>query len=81
MSTHRKAYRFRMRPTEEQEQVLNRMAGARRWVYNWALSRRREHYKTFGKTLSYTALWNRTHVVPIDRFFPSSKMCNRCGAR
>jgi len=56
MSTHRKAYRFRMRPTKAQEQALNRMAGARRWVWNWALGRRREHYKTFGKTLSYKAL-------------------------
>lgn len=45
-----------MRPTKAQEQALNRMAGARRWVWNWALSRRREHYKTFGKTLSYKAL-------------------------
>ena len=56
MSTHRKAYRFRMRPTAEQEQALNRMAGARRWVWNWALGRRREHYKTFGKTLTLAAL-------------------------
>ncbi len=56
MSRHRKTYRFRMRPTEEQTQALNRMAGARRWVWNWALGRRREHYRTFGKTLSYTAL-------------------------
>src|SRR4051794_23917685 len=56
MSVHRKSYRFRMRPTVEQEQSLNRMAGARRWVWNWAISRRREHYKTFGKTLSYNAL-------------------------
>lgn len=45
-----------MRPTKAQEQVLNRMAGARRWVWNWALGRRREHYKEFGKTLSYAAL-------------------------
>lgn len=45
-----------MEPTAEQGQTLNRMAGARRWVWNWGLNRRREHYKLFGKTLSYTAL-------------------------
>src|SRR5438874_8065880 len=32
------------------------MAGARRWVWNWALNRRREYYREFGKTLSYAAL-------------------------
>jgi putative transposase len=56
VAKHRKAYRFRMEPTAEQEHDLNRMAGARRWVWNWALGRRREHYKTFGKTLTYRAL-------------------------
>src|SRR5690349_2398321 len=45
-----------MRPTKAQEQALNRMAGARRWVWNWGLGRRRDHYKTFGKTLAYHAL-------------------------
>ena len=33
----RKVYRFRMRPTKTQEVALYRMAGARRFVYNWAL--------------------------------------------
>lgn len=56
MSTHRKVYRFRMRPTPVQGQALNRMAGARRWVWNWGLNRRREYYKEFGKTLTYAAL-------------------------
>ena len=32
------------------------MAGARRWVWNWALGRRREYYRDFGKTLKYEAL-------------------------
>lgn len=56
MSAHRKAYRFRMEPTVEQRQAMNRMAGARRWVWNWALNRRREYYREFGKTLTYAAL-------------------------
>jgi putative transposase len=45
-----------MEPTVEQGHALNRMAGARRWVWNWSLSRRREHHAEFGKTLSYSAL-------------------------
>lgn len=56
MSAHRKAYRFRLKPTGDQEQLLNRMAGCRRWVWNWSLGRRREHYKEFGKTLTVAAL-------------------------
>src|SRR5919112_3587802 len=48
----RKAYRFRMRPTKAQEAGLYRMAGARRFVYNWALSRRKEHYAEHGKGIS-----------------------------
>jgi putative transposase len=56
VSTHRKVYRFRMEPTCEQAHALNRMAGARRWVWNWGLDRRREHYREFGKTLTFKAL-------------------------
>ncbi|WP_406695627.1 transposase [Singulisphaera sp. Ch08] len=56
MAKHRKVYRFRMKPTKAQAHTLNRMAGARRWVWNWALSRRKEHYREFGKTLPMSAL-------------------------
>src|SRR5215217_4026020 len=48
----RKAYRFRMRPTKAQEAGLYRMAGARRFVYNWALSRRKSYYAEHAKGIS-----------------------------
>lgn len=51
MAKCRKVYRFRMKPTKAQAHTLNRMAGARRWVWNWGLSRRKEHYELTGKTL------------------------------
>src|SRR5262245_2771035 len=51
MPTLRKVYRFRMKPSKAQAHALNRMAGARRWVWNWGLGRRQEHYKATGKTL------------------------------
>lgn len=53
MATLHKVYRFQMRPTRAQEEAMLRMAGARRFVYNWGLARRREHYAETGKTLSY----------------------------
>jgi putative transposase len=56
MSTHQKAYRYRLLPTPEQEGRFRQFAGARRWVYNFALARRIAHYKATGKSLSVTEL-------------------------
>lgn len=33
----------------------------------------------FIETLRYKAQWNDKEVIHIDRFFPSSKTCNKCG--
>jgi len=49
-------YRYRLDPTTEQEIKLNQFAGARRFVWNWALNRKREHFRQTGKTLSYHEL-------------------------
>jgi len=51
----RRAYRFRLEPAPEQEEGLRRIAGACRAVYNWGLSRRKDHYAEHGKTLPYAA--------------------------
>jgi len=56
VATHRKVYRFRMRPTRSQEQSLNRLAGARRWVWNWGLARWKETYAATGKSISLKQL-------------------------
>jgi putative transposase len=49
-------YRYRLDPTAEQECLFMQFAGARRWVWNWALNRKREHFHQTGKTLSYNDL-------------------------
>lgn len=49
-------YRYRLDPTAEQEAHFRRFAGARRFVWNWALARKREHFQQTGKTLSFNAL-------------------------
>jgi putative transposase len=46
-----KAFRYRLEPTAEQEQKLRQFAGARRFIWNWALQQRREYYRETGKTL------------------------------
>ena len=47
-----RVYRFRMRPNGAQEQALLRQAGARRWVWNWALNRRKTFFAEHGKGIS-----------------------------
>ncbi|MGK0617904.1 RNA-guided endonuclease InsQ/TnpB family protein [Meiothermus cerbereus] len=53
MAVHRKVYRFRIEPTQTQAEALLRMAGARRFVWNWGLARRKEAYAATGKGLTY----------------------------
>jgi putative transposase len=52
----RKVYRFRVEPTANQEAALARFAGARRFVFNWALERRKEAYEQTGKSVSWSEL-------------------------
>jgi putative transposase len=56
VAKHRKVYRFRMKPTKDQGHALNRMAGARRWVRNWALRRWKDHYAATGKSIPLAQL-------------------------
>jgi putative transposase len=56
VATHRKSYRFRMEPTSAQARAINRMAGARRWVWNWALRRWKDHYAATGKSITLKQL-------------------------
>ena len=52
----RKVYRFRVDPTARQEAALARFAGARRFVFNWALARRKDTYEQTGKSIFWSAL-------------------------
>src|SRR5499426_805788 len=52
----RKVYRFKIDPTAKQEAALSRYAGARRFVFNRALARRKETYEQTGKSISWSAL-------------------------
>lgn len=51
-----KAYKFRLEPTREQEQAFVHFAGCRRFVWNWALSRKHDVYKATGKGVCARAL-------------------------
>jgi putative transposase len=49
-------YRYRLNPTTDQAIKLTQFAGARRFVWNWALNRKRDHFQQTGKALSFAAL-------------------------
>src|SRR5579875_3574709 len=50
-TTVRRVYRFRLAPTAAQAQGLQRYAGARRWVWNWALRQKRGQSRATGRSL------------------------------
>ena len=53
MRTLQRCYKFRLRPTPEQEQQFRQWAGCRRLIWNYFRERRQAHYKETGKTLSF----------------------------
>jgi putative transposase len=55
----RKVFRFRMEPNGAQREALSRMAGARRFVWNWALAQRKARYLETSKGLPAAELSNR----------------------
>ena len=61
------AYRFRIYPTEEQKILLGKTFGCCRFLYNQMLDDKIREYEKTKK------------MVKVDRFFPSSKKCCKCG--
>src|SRR5664280_285499 len=50
-TTIRKAYRFRLEPSAPQRSQLERVAGSRRWVWNWALVTWKAYYVEHGRSI------------------------------
>lgn len=57
--TYRKVFRFRMKPNAIQREALARIAGACRFVWNWALAQHRACYVETGRSLSAAELSRR----------------------
>jgi putative transposase len=53
--SHERAYRYRLYPTPEQEQILARTFGCVRFVYNWALKMHTDAYSDHQERVSYAA--------------------------
>lgn len=78
MSTHQKAYRFRLLPTAEQDALFAQWAGARRWVWNHALARRQAHYRETGKSLTVAQLCAELTVLKRQ---PETAWLRECNAQ
>lgn len=50
---HHRAYKFRIYPTPAQESILRQTLGCCRFVYNWALAKRREAWVSNKENISY----------------------------
>ena len=64
--TTQTTYRYRLNPTAAQEKILIQFAGARRFVWNWALNRKHKTYRETGTSLSYhdlAAELTRNHIA------------------
>ena len=61
------ACRFRIYPTEEQKILLGKTFGCCRFLYNQMLDDKIREYEKTKK------------MIKVDRFFPSSKKCCKCG--
>lgn len=52
----KKAYKYRLNPNKQQRELLERYFGCTRYVYNWALGRKKEAYENDKTSLSYEDL-------------------------
>lgn len=65
--TLERAYRLRAYPTRRQQRLLGRLFGATRFVWNWALARRAEAYKTEQPQLNWVLLSRELTVLRAAR--------------
>jgi len=57
MRTIQITHRYRLEPTEQQAAHMRQFAGARRYIWNWALNRKKQHYAQTKKSLPLAMLY------------------------
>jgi putative transposase len=78
MPTIQRCYRFRLRPTPEQETLFQQWAGCRRFLWNFFLQRRQAYYRETGKTLSYAAMCRELTLLKQQ---PDFAFLNECDSQ
>ncbi|ABX02853.1 transposase, IS605 OrfB family [Herpetosiphon aurantiacus DSM 785] len=56
MRTLTRCYKYRLQPSPTHVETLVQWAGCRRFVWNWALGQKTDHYRATGQRLSYSQL-------------------------
>lgn len=51
-----KAYKYKIKPNQQQEELLQKFFGSCRFIYNWGLEKRTSAYKEHGEKISYVEL-------------------------
>ena len=51
-----KAYKYKIKPNTQQEELLSKFFGCTRYIYNWGLNMRTSAYKENGKSIGYIQL-------------------------
>lgn len=51
-----KAYKYKIKPNKQQEELLQKFFGCCRYIYNWGLNKRTSAYKENGTKVSYVEL-------------------------
>ena len=85
------AYKYRIYPNKNQQELIQKTFGCTRFVYNHFLSLRIEKYKdskeNFSRfqcdkdmtTLKKKLEWYGKEIIKVDKFYPSSQICSCCG--
>jgi len=68
-----KAYRFRLEPNCTQREQLERYIGANRFVWNWFLDQRKQHYGACSKGVNYVEQANQ--LKSLKAFYPFLSDC------
>ena len=63
MTLRQKAFKYKLKPTKEQAEQINRTFGCVRFVFNRFLARRSDSYKAEGKSLSFFACCSELTTV------------------
>ena len=51
-----RTYKYKIKPTEQQKEMLCKFFGCVRFIYNWGLDIKTSSYKQTGKSVGYTQL-------------------------
>src|SRR5437762_1621901 len=76
MRTLQRCYKYRLRPTPQQESLFCQWAGCRRVVWNHFLQRRKDFYRETGTTLSFEQMCQELTILKQQPDFAVLNDCN-----